>query len=343
MTRSNARRRKCQRLRSIRGAACFHLVFIITLIGLMTMVIGCGEESRSAPGASEPDGLKIVCLSPAITQMIIDMGYGDRLVGVAQSDPAAKSDSLGLPVCGNYLSPDIERIVSLEADMVLTESASGELPDGLQDLVEAGVLTVKTIEHARSIGEVGDVLTRPENGLGVILGDMQAAQRVRRLMEARAQAVGAAVADRPRPRVLMLVGTSPLQVLGPGATHHELLAQAGGVNAAASLGRDYAHIDREKLVELRPDVILILSAGAPPLTENDSRLEALQGVPVPAVMNDRIHLLSYAQIQLPTSTLARVIAEMAKAIHPDIAEPIEQAYESAGRLDESPAALEMGG
>jgi len=107
--------------------------------------------------------------------------------------------------------------------------------------------------------------------------------------------------------------------------HDELLAFAGGVNAAAEAVVTAPEYDRESLLALQPQVILMLQPGAPQLQEDDPRLSAFAGLPIPAIQNGRVVVLNDPLVLLPSTSVTDVCALMAKAIHPDLAEEIDLA------------------
>ncbi|XAM00306.1 ABC transporter substrate-binding protein [Phycisphaeraceae bacterium D3-23] len=254
--------------------------------------------------------------------MIIDMGEEDRLVGVAQHDDV----SLGLPVCGNYLDPDVELILSLEPDLILTESGVQPTSARLAELELAGVFEVVALPHVRSIDDVSDALTHPEHGLGAVLRLQDTAEYTNRQMMGRLEAIAKQVEGRPRPRVLMLLTTDPLGAIGAGVTHDELLTLAGGDNVLADADAGYVLIDRQMLIDdLRPDVILLIEPNASALLADDARLRSLQGLPIHAITEGRVVLIDHPQALLPSTSLPEVMAQMAAALHPDALGEIEPA------------------
>jgi iron complex transport system substrate-binding protein len=299
--------------------------------GWLIAPAGCGS-SETPPAAVQEAAPhpRVVSLSPALTRMVRDLGEGEHLVGVAQHDDA----TLGLPVCGNFLDPDVERILALEPDIVLTETAvtgGPAVPARLLELESAGALHVVAVPQVRSIADVKEALTHPGHGLGVLFEAEAAARALSHRMDAELLAVQQAVSGLPRPRVLMLLSTAPMAGIGPGVTHDQLLTMAGGVNALADAGVGYVTLDRQMLIErVRPDVILLIAPAAPALTEDDARLRPLDGLPIRAVIERRVVLVAHPQALLPSTSLPAVLAEMARALHPDRAEAIDLALQSVG-------------
>ncbi|MGB0768549.1 MAG: ABC transporter substrate-binding protein [Phycisphaeraceae bacterium] len=301
---------------------------------LCGLLAACDDIDRGGVGGDrlDPDKPTIVSLTPAITRMLIDMGYGYQLVGVSKEDEA----SLGLPVCGSYNNPVIERIIELEPDLVLTESsdpAGSDVPPLLRKLDEEGLFELKVIVHSRSIGDIERALTDAKNGLGAALGDPDAAERARRLMALRIELVQAVIADASRPRVLMLINPATLGAIGTGVTHDELLGLAGGTNALASVKTGYLTLDRAQLQQTyRPDAVMIFEPGGTELIDGDPRLRALEGLAIPAVTHRRFVVIDHPQAMLPSTALPEVLVEMAAALHPDRAAAIRSAYDSAERI-----------
>ena len=115
---------------------------LLTLLALLAGCDGWAPQSTATDGEDElqspdqPASPTIISLTPAVTQMLIDMGKRDHIVGVSKDD----DPSLGLPVCGSFNQPVIAQIRKLEPDLVITETASGDssgVPQRLRSLSEA--------------------------------------------------------------------------------------------------------------------------------------------------------------------------------------------------------------
>ncbi|MGB1189421.1 MAG: hypothetical protein ACPG4A_04275 [Pseudomonadales bacterium] len=94
------------------------------------MLLGFGLNFSVAFGNE-----RIVTLSPHLTEMIFDLNRGHQLVGVSRySDypPAA----LDLPIVGDALQINLELIIELEPDQILTWQ--GGSPRSVSKLEEMG-------------------------------------------------------------------------------------------------------------------------------------------------------------------------------------------------------------
>lgn len=278
------------------------------------------------------DGPTIVSLTPALTQMLIDMGKGGQIVGVSKDDKQLPDAAR----CGTYNDPLMAKILELSPGLVVTESGTGDasdVPAMLGKLSDEGVFELAVVPHSRSIAGVERALTDAHRGLGAAVGDLGAAERARRLMMLRLELVEASVADAKPPRVLMLINPSTLGAIGTGVTHDQLLRLAGATNAAGSFDTGYLTLTRSQVQQsLRPDVVLIFEPGGGALRDVDPRTRALDGLSVPAVMNSRIVVIDHPHAMLPSTALPGVLVQMASAIHPDRAEAIRQAYDMAEQV-----------
>ena len=84
--------------------------------------------------------------------------------------------------------------------------------------------------------------------------------------------------------------------------------------------------DREKLLSIKPDVILIFDPKGQPLgdIDADSRLADFKGLEIPAVTQGRIVLIDDAGAMLPSSRIDRIAATLAKAIHPGLEAKLDE-------------------
>jgi hypothetical protein len=218
-------------------------------------------------------------------------------------------------------------------------------PARLLELAQSRKFEVHSYAFPTTVEEVGEMIfsdhelapdapgPRPRTpSLGAILSGHDpvariAAQGVKSKMLNQLDALQNATADRGGPKVLMLIGTNPLTASGPGEVLDDVLTHyLNAKNAAEGMGTAPT-IDREKVLSMKPDVILLLSPGAPPLKsiDEDDRLASLRGLNVPAVTNGRVALINDKAVLLNSTPLGRVAGAMAKAIYPDLASQVDAA------------------
>ena len=98
-----------------------------------------------------------------------------------------------------------------------------------------------------------------------------------------------------------------------------VLTAAGGVNVFADVPRESVQATSELILTRRPDVILEVRAtalGAELGATPDGAWQTLASVP--AVRDQRILVLVGDRFVVPGPRVADAIAEMARALHPDV-------------------------
>ena len=257
---------------------------------------------------------RIVALAPSSVEIVCGLGAGDRLAGVGRfvSFPPELSD---LPRVGGLYDPDLEQILSLEPDLLITRGASAALArlcsDNGIELYEDPTDTLSDL--FRAIEEIGSRL-----GLPTQAEDL--ATRTR----AELDQVRQRVADRPPVGVLLtmrrLGPIRSIYTVGRGPYLNDLLEIAGGRNLFSNIDLPYPEVGGEQVLAAAPEVIVELMPGED--YDESDRLAAIEQWralgPIPATASGRVHLVTadYAQIPSPRITLlARLLAGY---LHPEV-------------------------
>jgi len=194
---------------------------------------------------------RVVTLGGSVTEIVYQLGQGDKLVGDDLSSlyPEAATK---LPRVGYYRSVPVEGVLSLKPDLVLASEQAGP-PDALKRLADVGVRVV-TVSDAPSV----DSLKSRIRGIADALGVAQAGERMvddvtREL--ARAEAVPAT-----RARALLLINrTGSPQGAGRDTAANEVMHLAGLVNVLQDQ-HGYKPLSAEAMGALAPDLIIVTQA-----------------------------------------------------------------------------------
>ena len=128
-------------------------------LGLLVLV-GCGRApGRVAQHGGPPQ--KIVVMAPAAAEMLAELSALDRVVGIGDFvlwPPAVT----GLPRVGAYDAPNVEQLLALGTDLVISTASHAASPAhrGLEQLgIEVLALNTSTFDGVfSSLAEVGVVL-----------------------------------------------------------------------------------------------------------------------------------------------------------------------------------------
>jgi len=256
---------------------------------------------------------RIVSLAPSVTEMLFVMGAGPRVVAVSSFDHfPAEVDRL--PRVGALVDPDLEKILSLRPDLVITYGSQNDLA---AKLAKANVSTFR-YRH----GSLGDVTTTLRE-LGRRLGMAANAESAATGIELDLDRIRTRVRSEARPKALLVIGREPrslraINVSGGYGFLHDLLELAGGTNVFGDVKRESLLVSTETILVRAPDVILELHyTDAPSQTLVDLERAAWSLLAaVPAVKHGRVELLFGEELVLPGPRVVVTATAFARALHP---------------------------
>ena len=253
---------------------------------------------------------RIVSLSPANTEIVWALGAGDRQVGGTDSDdfPAAAAE---LPDVASYTGVDVERIVALEADLVLAAGSGFNPPESIRRLRSLGI-PVLVVDAA----EVDAVLADIEL-IGRAIGEFPAALALTGALRERIDAISAAAAGTGAPPRTFYELDASNGIFGPAkdSVWAQMIELAGGVPITTDDPNVYA-ISLERLVAADPEVIILGDAAYGVTPEIVAARAGWGGMT--AVRNGAIYPVDDVIVTRPGPRIADGLLALARAIHPDI-------------------------
>ncbi len=252
---------------------------------------------------------RIVSLAPSNTEILFALGLGNRIVGVTDYcdyPPEAKEKEK----IGGYSTINIEKVVSLEPDLVV--AAYGNGIEAIETMKRLN-LTVVAL-NPRSIADIErDIIL-----LGKITGTEENATRIVKEMENEINSVKKAVEGEKRVRVAHIVWHDPIWVSGKDTFIDEIISIAGGENVFNFTG--WRIVSIEDLVSANPDVIIVSSGNGMGGVQNityswvmsDERLKSIE-----AVRKNRVFIVDADIISRPSYRVARAVEVVARFLHPD--------------------------
>lgn len=274
----------------------------VATILAMSLLLAAGCQ-KSAPPQNAPRP-RIVSFSPALTAMLFEMGLGDHVVGVTTYCDLPPGQTR--PVVGDRHSINIERILSVEPDVMLVQQQESDF-----DALRSARPGLK-IEHF-SIETLADIPVAIER-VGKIAGREPLGTELRKQFEDRLSAVREAVKNLPRPRVLFLTSFDPPSIAGKSSFLHEMIELAGGEDVTSRYPR-WTQINVEQILTMQPDSILCL---AEPGQETQAKEYLLSLKNTPAVREGRVYVVIDRHWTIPSTRLAELTQDLAKIIHPGI-------------------------
>ena len=279
---------------------------MLMLCVALPIVLG-GAAAAQAPQ-------RIVSLIPATTEMLFAMGAGRQIAGVSNYD-RYPPDVERLPRVGGLLDPNVERLLALKPDLVIVYDTQTDLKRQL----ERARIPMFRYTH-RGLPDIMSTM----RALGERVGAKAAADAAATRVEQQLEAVRARVRGRPRPKTLLVFGREQgslrhVNASGGYGFLHDILELAGGSDVLGDLHQQSVDMSTEMILTRAPDVILELHYGE---SLTSGRMEAERLVwnalaSVPAVKNDRVHLLIGDEFVVPGPRIVIAAERFARTLHPE--------------------------
>jgi len=300
-----------------------HIRKYFSIMATLSILLCLGCAQQSPPPGNIVDGLgrsvtidkipqRIVSLAPSNTEILFALGLGDKVIGVTEYCNYPQ-EAMTKPKVGGFSNVDIEKVVSLEPDLVLATHIHGKTV--IPTLEELG-LTVVAITPG-SLNEVLDSITL----VGKITGQSREASKLINDLGTRIEAVmdkTRILSPDQKPRVFYITWHDPLMTAGTETLADDVISSAGGQNIAYDISGDKA-INLETVIYRDPQVI-VASVGMGSgedlpwqYVQTEPRLENTQ-----ALLNDRVYKIDGDVIHRPGPRIVDALEQMAQFIHPEL-------------------------
>ena len=267
----------------------------------------CVEDDLSRQVCVPAFPKRVISLAPSLTEIVFDLGAGHPLVGRTErcNEPP---EALKIQDIGAYLNPDLERIIALRPDLVLSPEA-GMRKEVVNRLTELGIPTF--VDNSNSLDEIVHTVNR----LGTILGRESDAKAVVQQFQQRRQAVRERVAHVSKPLILFAVGIRPLVLAGGRSFIGSLIREAGGVNVAEEAAVPYPKFSMEEVARRDPDIIVVLNKEC---RDDECFNEWQRHQALSAVRNNQVYELDADLIARPSPRIMDALEQLAAILHPEI-------------------------
>ncbi len=252
--------------------------------------------------AADPPRERIVSLVPAVTEMLLAIGAGDRLIARTRYDTDARIAAL--PSVGGGLDPGIEALVQLRPDLVIA------WPDrGSRSLaVVLGRLGIPV--YGAEVQTFADIRRHTRN-LGALAGAADAANQLVAEVDSALVALERRLRGTARRSVYFVVGYNPPRTTGPRTFVDSLVAVAGARNVFADLGSGWPVVSLEEIVRRDPDYLIVTG-------ESGSSMEDLPGWrDLTAVRKGRVLSVDGNLFGRPGPRVAEAAEWLARQLHPE--------------------------
>lgn len=267
----------------------------------------------SGASVNIPDSIdSIVCLSPAVNEVLAAVGMGDKIVAYDTQSVGLEGLPADVPTL-DMLKPDMEMLTVLKPDVLFVSNMTFyDQSNPYEQLMQQGVC-VLCVPSAASIADIQESVRFIASAVGkaeegeTLVSEMQ--QEIDRIA-----ALGKTITEKKS--VYFEIGAAPnLYSFGSGVFLNEMLELIGAENVFAEQ-EGWIAVEGESVAAANPDVILTnVNYVEEPVAEILSR-DGWAGVS--AVQNSQVYYIDNMSSSLSNHNIVKALDEMAKAVYPDV-------------------------
>lgn len=278
---------------------------------------GCrGEEPvEPVPAAAGQAPQRIISTAPNLTEILFAVGAGDQVAAVTDFCAYPPEKLAQMPRIGAYLNPDMERMFSLQPDLVVVIPSMESLRRRLE-AAHIPTLTVRNESHEDMLASI--------EAIGTATGHEAEGQQLRAELEQGLAKVRDLAGTQPT-SFLMVIGRgsgdmSGIFAVGPGTFLDELARAAGGRNVLEEAISLYPQVPLEEVIHLAPEVIIEVVVPPSELTGDQVAAGWNTLSTVPAVRDGRVHVLTDDYMLIPGPRALRTAERLLPLLHPETTE-----------------------
>lgn len=306
-------------------------ILVLTLICIMALLPGCTGTGEAKPPQSEeqntklpatdragneisiPDQInRIISISPANTEILIELGFADKIIAADEYSKDIKGLPEGIPLF-DMMAPDAEQMVALEPDIIYTTGmVLAEGNDPYKPIKDMGICVAYVPASISIEGIYEDILFLAKS-LGA---DSKGADLVNSMISKIEEIEEKGKTIENNKTVYFELAESPnLYSFGTGVFLNEMIEIIGAENVLADYDM-WISISEENVIASNPDVIITnVDYIENPVDEIKSRSGWEN---VKAVKSDQVYYVDNYATSHPNHNIIIGLEQMAKAIYPDL-------------------------
>ena len=306
-------------------------ILVLTLICIMALLPGCTGTVEANPPQSEeqntklpatdragneisiPDQInRIISISPANTEILIELGFADKIIAADEYSKDIKGLPKGIPLF-DMMAPDAEQMVALEPDIIYTTGmVLAEGNDPYKPIKDMGICVAYVPASISIEGIYEDILFLAKS-LGA---DSKGADLVNSMISKIEEIEEKGKTIENNKTVYFELAESPnLYSFGTGVFLNEMIEIIGAENVLADYDM-WISISEENVIASNPDVIITnVDYIENPVDEIKSRSGWEN---VKAVKSDQVYYVDNYATSHPNHNIIIGLEQMAKAIYPDL-------------------------
>jgi iron complex transport system substrate-binding protein len=284
---------------------CFAVVFYTALT----------NDAKSIPQSNSCN--RIVSLAPNITEILFELGLGEKIVGTSEFSnypPASKQ----IPRVGALMNPNFEAIVALKPDLVILVDEMADYKSRFESL---GISTL-IVKHD-SLDEILDSI----NIIGNRCGKTTEAEKIVGGLKNKISQIQTAAKKQTPPRVLISLGRDYSQdpcskptnitIAGNDGFYSQMVEYAGGQNVYS--GKiPYPVISWESVITMNPQIIIDIGpVETKPIDAEIMTRQWKNFEQIDAAKNNAVYIFTEDYTAIPGPRFILTLEKIARIINPN--------------------------
>lgn len=288
----------------------FLIITLILIILSSVIASQFASASKSSCDTKADNGLRIISLSPNITEILFALDLDKSIVGVT-SFCNYPLEARGKPIIGSTTQINYEEILLLKPTIAF--STSSPLHQSFKTRLES--------IGCRSIALNVERLENIYASINTIAKECKVQERGIRLVEnikSRLHRISEKCQSKDKPKVLVVIQQQPLIVAAHGTYIEDLIETLGAINAVEGTDIRWPQINNESLILFAPDIIIEAVDKKTLSNGNDEWKKFYQKwQSIPAVKNNKIFAIDADIISRPSPRVIEAAEIMYDMIYRD--------------------------
>lgn len=190
---------------------------------------------------------RVVSLVPALTEILLGIGAGDRIVGVTYHD--LQPEAAKVAVVGGFFSPSVDKILELQPELVLVSSLHRAVTDRCaNEGIRTLQLDLRTMDASlEAMTSMGRLMKREAAAEALKTGIRKQLDHVRKKVDA--------IPRSDRLRTMRLMGRNRIMTAGDDSFQNQMISAAGGIPPHFGKNGPVIEITLEQWRQFNPQVV----------------------------------------------------------------------------------------
>ena len=251
--------------------------------------------------------VRIVTLTPSINEIVYALGMGKNVVANTQYCDFPE-ESKSVKKVGGYATISLEKILQAKPTVVIAQNYDAKMLANLKSLnIKTMVFKTDTLSSIKStITTLGEYFKTEER-----------AKELNSSIDSSLNSLSAIISNK---KILLVIGprkdlNNQIYITGNNLYFEDIIKASGNKNAYFSTSTNQPVVNSEKIINMNPDIIVMLSPFLDGKKEEQKKLIKLwETLPVNASINKNIYLIDKLYAGIPSQRVIYFMKDFKKIL-----------------------------